>query len=218
MKIYCNIKNETIEQIVVDAILDSPNPDLPIVINDSNEINETTNSIYIVQIYSLQEIITLEKNKQKWRKIKLVLLCDKESLVFETFSLGILYFIRIAHVEKDVKECIKIINGIDKKHKLTLSIGENKAQIIKENIEYIESMGHYLYIHYRDTEFRIRKSMKEMLAELASDTFIQIHKSFIVNTSYIIKFNSQNVILSNATLPIGRSYKQIFIQEIESYR
>jgi DNA-binding LytR/AlgR family response regulator len=53
-------------------------------------------------------------------------------------------------------------------------------------------------------------------AELPADKFIRIHKSYIIALAAIDQFNSKTIQLHNGKeLPIGRSYKDQFLQKIK---
>lgn len=79
-------------------------------------------------------------------------------------------------------------------------------------IRYIESEGEYVRLHLVDgssmmTLFRL----KNMESSLPSESFMRIHRSFIVNLKYITSYARGRVYLSEEEyLPIGDNYRSSF--------
>ena len=82
------------------------------------------------------------------------------------------------------------------------------------DILFVKSDGNYVSIKTKNKAYLIRKTLKEFSAELPSESFFQIHKSYIINTSYIDSVNSTNVIINSNELPIGREFKEDFMQKL----
>lgn len=77
-------------------------------------------------------------------------------------------------------------------------------------IEYIESSSRMLYIYLTDGKLVqsifLRKSFDEEMKELlANDSFIQIHKLFIVNLRYVRKMERSDMVMESLkSLPISK--------------
>ncbi len=94
-----------------------------------------------------------------------------------------------------------------KPQKLVLN---NKRIINLEELLYIKSSGHYIEFHLEnDTQPELdRNSLSKILEELPKDSFIRIHKSYIVNMEYIKIINSKELMLTNGVwLNLSRTYK-----------
>jgi DNA-binding LytR/AlgR family response regulator len=84
------------------------------------------------------------------------------------------------------------------------------------NIVYVESFGKRVFIHTKKgetlNEDRISGYSLSRLLELLSDeNFVQCHKSYLVNRSYIQKINKQEMTITlmgdDKTIPIGETYR-----------
>ncbi|MCD0456403.1 response regulator transcription factor [Chryseobacterium sp. LC2016-27] len=87
--------------------------------------------------------------------------------------------------------------------------GEN-IEIAINQIMYIESMGNYIKVHTTKNKVPIviYKTLLNILNETSNTELLQIHRSYIVNKSYISSLSQNNIILLNTTeLPVGRKYK-----------
>lgn len=88
------------------------------------------------------------------------------------------------------------------------------SKIRLSHIYYIESLRHQIIIHSLNGEVSERKTLAQVLQEIDSHDFIQIHKSYIVNKKYIEMIKGQEIILKNKTvLPVGRNYKNALVRK-----
>jgi len=86
---------------------------------------------------------------------------------------------------------------------------EGKTQRINIcDIRYIESYGDYSHIHLPNSKIISRITLKEL--EDLSEELIRVHRSYIINTTYCQSFSTQEVIIDDTEIPIGRSYKKSF--------
>lgn len=93
---------------------------------------------------------------------------------------------------------------------------EKRIEKIELNdITYIESTGNYITIHTKEKDIVAYLTLKGIESELPSSGFIKIHQSFIVNFSGIEAIEGSQVKINNKALPIGRSYKDVFMKMIE---
>lgn len=89
------------------------------------------------------------------------------------------------------------------------------VRINLDKIIYIESYSDYIKIHTSESE-TITKEKISRMAELLPDSFIRIHRSFIVNLDYIVSFNREEVTLANLELPFGRAFKTTAFKRLEA--
>ena len=94
-----------------------------------------------------------------------------------------------------------------------------KVSLVKiSNIVYLESEGEYVRMHLDDgTTITTLFRLKNMEAALPSDTFMRVHRSYIVNLRCIKGYVRGRVFLSDTEyVPIGENYKESFQHYIES--
>lgn len=91
---------------------------------------------------------------------------------------------------------------------ITVKQDYNNISVPLDDILYIEAVEGYSKIHRISGNcIMSRILLKNMLALLPHDSFLRIHRSFIVSRSKIKSFSKQEVIIvNNSTLPIGRLY------------
>ena len=88
-----------------------------------------------------------------------------------------------------------------------VKVGSETHKIFLSDIIYLESFKEHLLIHTTNTTIEIIHKISDIEKKLPSDSFIRIHKSFIVSINKIRSFNSQSIKIDDKELPIGRTYK-----------
>jgi DNA-binding LytR/AlgR family response regulator len=87
-----------------------------------------------------------------------------------------------------------------------------------KDIIYIEALENYILLNTKNEKLTIHFTMKAILNQLPSDTFIRIHRSFIVNISCIksIRENSLDLTVGNEqrNIPIGSSFRDLLLNRI----
>jgi DNA-binding LytR/AlgR family response regulator len=96
-------------------------------------------------------------------------------------------------------------------------VKENK-RVIKVNLTdilYVEGLSEYVQIYTRKRKIITKTSMTNMEEKLPSESFLRIHKSFIVSQSKIEAFTAHSIEVPGKELPIGRSYKNRVIDALQ---
>ena len=90
-----------------------------------------------------------------------------------------------------------------------------KTQLVKiADIVYLESAGEYVRLHIEGsstitTLFRL----KNMETTLPQDTFLRVHRSYIVNLKRISSYTKRRIFLENGEyIPLGENYKERFFE------
>ncbi|MEA9413983.1 response regulator transcription factor [Flavobacterium sp. PL02] len=107
-------------------------------------------------------------------------------------------------------------NDTSVKDVLSYRVNGQMTDILLKDIIYIESLGNYmkLFSNKLDIPIIIYGSLSSIATDIDNVNFIQIHRSFIVNTKAIQALTSRTLTMSNSeVLPIGRKY-QILVDNL----
>ena len=97
------------------------------------------------------------------------------------------------------------------KNEVFIKTGYDYTKIVISEIEYIKSDADYTEIVTGGKKRISSEPLRHWEELLDQNSFIRIHKSYIVNTSKILKVSGNRVYLENGEiLPIGRAYKDNF--------
>ncbi|MCM1519375.1 MAG: LytTR family DNA-binding domain-containing protein [Lachnoclostridium sp.] len=91
-------------------------------------------------------------------------------------------------------------------------------QIPVDDILYVEGLKDYIKIYTTTSERPILTliSMKNIENTLPADTFMRVHRSYIINTTRIRIIERNHVIIGKTPIPISDSYRQAFTDLIAS--
>lgn len=180
-------------------------------INNLNLISYQDNYATAIIFKELQSLSDLKKFYIKETKNHtVVIITDNQELMFLALDLYPLSFIRKTDLDNDLAKTISLILNINKdiEQVLTFKMGHSYIQIKTNKIIWIESFGHYLYIHTKTGEYKVREKIGNILEKIDTSKFIRVHKSYIVNRDYILKRSTNEIeLISHDIIPIGRKYK-----------
>jgi len=99
---------------------------------------------------------------------------------------------------------------------LLFNVGKKKVKVFLDEILYIESMKEYIRVNTKSKSVLTKFKLGEIEGLLNENNFLRIHRSFIVAKDKIEAFSATEVELAGKRLPIGRTYKEMVMQVLES--
>ena len=81
-----------------------------------------------------------------------------------------------------------------------------------KDIRYIEGMRNYVIIHTQKEKIMPAINVKQIYDRLPKTIFARVSKSYIINVNYINRILTDFVMIGDAEIPLGKTYKEHFIQ------
>lgn len=83
-----------------------------------------------------------------------------------------------------------------------------KRKIFLNQLKYVEALGDYVKLIMEEGDpIVVLATMKSFEAQLPSDRFLRIHKSYIVNLDKVERYNSRNIEIADEKIPLSRHKK-----------
>ena len=95
-----------------------------------------------------------------------------------------------------------------------LNVDKTHHKIIVNDILHIESDRNYITVFTKTQKLCYIESLKSWRERLPEEQFIQVHKSFIINKTFVDKISGNEVYINNNRIPIGRTYKQELLKRL----
>ncbi len=95
-----------------------------------------------------------------------------------------------------------------------LNVDKTMHKIVLNDILYIESNRNYITVTTTSQKLSYIESLKNWREKLAENNFIQVHKSFIINSRFVSKLSGNEIYINNTRIPIGRTYKQLLLKKL----
>ncbi len=110
-------------------------------------------------------------------------------------------------IKKEVDQLLYRLNGVD-------------IAIDLKEVILIQSLGNYvkIYTSINNSPIVYYNSLKNIVKQFSNKQLIQVHKSFLINPSFIDRLESKNVILKNSlVIPIGRKFEILLTNKANRY-
>ena len=127
------------------------------------------------------------------------------------------YLLKPFSFERFLKAIAKINLEVEKPVEHMLIKADKRLHQVKiDQIKYLESIGDYVKVHLLGSTLITYTTLKKIHQELPSSIFLQVHKSYIVNTNRIEYVEGNTIVIESAKIPIGQTFKKKFIQQFNS--
>ena len=96
-----------------------------------------------------------------------------------------------------------------------LNVDKTLHKIVLQDILYLESDRNYITVVTKTQKLSYIDSLKNWKEKLPESEFIQIHKSYIINSKCVDKIAGNELYIHTNRLPIGRTYKQELLKRLQ---
>lgn len=190
--------------------------------NKDIEIELFSNATDVLKRYKDLDLILLDiempgmsglslKNKLEQIEFrgKIVYVTDYEQYMNEVFGKNV-----IAYIPKNnLKRISSILEKIDIERKQNKILSISDVAINIRNIYYLKADRGYVkvYTDIKEKPYFFSIYLNDILKRINDFTFVQVHRSYVINLRYINTFNSREITLINgAKIKISRKYRDEF--------
>lgn len=94
--------------------------------------------------------------------------------------------------------------------------GQSWHRVNVADITWIGSEGNYVTVHTSHKRYVLKMPLKKINTFLSPETFLRIHRSFIVQLALINRIDTiaGEVQIGDIVLPLGRSYKDQLMSQL----
>jgi len=127
---------------------------------------------------------------------------------FERFVQGVNKVVEIVNLRKQklVTQTVETINENKTDDYILLKADHKTYRIKYDEIFYIEGLREYVTFYTVHKKIVVLESLKKLEETLPVDTFLRVHKSFIVNTNKVQALYGNQLEIEGKYIPIGKSY------------
>jgi DNA-binding LytR/AlgR family response regulator len=90
-------------------------------------------------------------------------------------------------------------------------------KIVLNDITHIQAFKNYLELNGKSHRHIIRSTLADFQRILPTDYFVQTHRSFVINLSYLDKIGGDFAQVNGVNIPISRSFKNDLLQKLKFY-
>lgn len=125
-------------------------------------------------------------------------------------------FDRFLKAINKVKDRLETPKNILEENEETIFLNVDKTlhKITLSSILYIESDRNYITVVTENQKLSYIDSLKNWIVKLPESQFVQVHKSFIINSKFVDKISGNTIFVKTNKIPIGRTYKQELLNKL----
>jgi DNA-binding LytR/AlgR family response regulator len=99
-------------------------------------------------------------------------------------------------------------------NKLFVRVDSKLIPVEMDKITFVEAKADYVTIHTDEKRYTIYSTMKGIESKLPEDTFIRVHRSFIINKEKIDSIEDNLVVIGGKMIPVGVTYKDKLMNKL----
>lgn len=115
---------------------------------------------------------------------------------------------------KDIQFPAPSLSQANERRYLFINVNKKRIRVFLDEIIYIESKKEYICINTKEKSFLTKFQLSEFEEQLASNDFIRVHRSFLVARKKIDAFTAVDIEIAGQLIPIGRSYKDLVLNQL----
>lgn len=140
----------------------------------------------------------------------------------ESYDLNVVdYLLKPFSFQRFVKAVAKVphdgaVNGFktasNSPQEIFIKSGYEHIKVKLAEILFIKSDSDYTEIHLSQKKLLAQESLRHWASTLGESLFTRVHKSYLINTSWVEKVSGNQIYLKGGNIiPIGRAYKEGFV-------
>lgn len=118
-------------------------------------------------------------------------------------------------VQQDIKHTSPETSSAPARTYFFFNVSKKRVKVYLDEMLYIESLKEYIRITTTGKTILTKFQLGQIEELLARNNFLRIHRSFIVAKDKIDAFTATDVEVNGKLIPIGRSYKELVLRELE---
>lgn len=128
------------------------------------------------------------------------------------------FLVMLQQLAERQKQINELMNEMEKNKNSFLELTSNRqlVRIPYDDILFIESLSDYIQVHCEKLGIVSSKEKIGNIAEILPESFVRIHRSFVVNTSKVTRVTANEVFVNEIQLNIGRTYKKEAAQALRA--
>jgi DNA-binding LytR/AlgR family response regulator len=194
------IKIKQPDLIIIDIILAGKKDGIDL----AEAINANFHTPFIF-LTSNSDLPTLDRAKQTMPYAYLVKPFKQEDL-FTAIETAVFRHNNIPHITTSALEHLNF---------LLVKIGSAYVKVFIDEILYLKSEHVYVEVFLKnDNRHLLRMSISEIIKKLPS-VFLQVHRSYIINTRFVESFSKTNVIVKGINIPVSKVYSDALFEALK---
>lgn len=170
---------------------------------------------------NMPHISGISMSKMLPKQIKVIFTTAYSEYAVESYEIeAVDYLLKPITLARFTKSIARIISNqqavLEKENKFILVKSSSEIFRIDSNtILFLKKDGNYMIYHCPDQKIMARETIQESMDKLPA-TFIQTHKSYIVNIDNVSRYGKNELTVGDKKIPLSDSYRHGVLQRLEN--
>lgn len=154
---------------------------------------------------------------------EVILVTSKEKYAVSAFNLNVTdYLLKPVEYKRFLQSLEKAISNLEGEEeepvpgKLFVKVDHQLVGLDVEDIFMVEAMADYARIHTSAKRYTVYSSMKGISKKLPTDTFMRVHRSYIVNLAAIDSIEDNTIVIQGNLIPVGVTYQKALMAKLNT--
>jgi DNA-binding LytR/AlgR family response regulator len=120
---------------------------------------------------------------------------------------------RLERFEAAISKVVELLEFRSTKRDNIIFVQENRS-LIKLNVDdihYLQAMENYVLVVTAMKKHIVHMTLNDSVALVNDPRFCKVHRSYIVNSSHVVKVKADTVVMAGAEIPLSRNFKKEFV-------
>lgn len=158
-----------------------------------------------INIHGVNSGIDLAKGKNPQASVIYLTGQSDLSLMNQAFETSPEAYLTKPIKKNDLIAAIRLLYFKQQSKFITVKDGYNEVKINLDDVLFVKSENNYIDIQMAHKKYSIRQSLEAFIAEIQSDSFLRVHRSYIVNTAKITTKKSSSLLINQFEIPFSRN-------------
>ena len=157
--------------------------------------------------------LQVAKRLHAWKKdLPIVIVTTHTELAMEGYEGQAFRFLAKPVAREKLHAALKAVEEQLHNDEKILIVSDGLQRYIPcKSVCYIKCENVYLDIATINERYLVRQKLKEFMEELPEELFFQVHRSFVVNLSFVESFDGANVYMEDGTkIPVSKAKRDVF--------
>lgn len=161
---------------------------------------------------NMPKVSGLDLIKSLTSQPKVIITTAYPQYALDGFELDVLdYLLKPISFERFLKAVNKILNrytpASTEPQYFSFKAAKRHYRLLYDDIFYFQSYGDYVKIFTTKSEYLFHGTLKQLETALPAQSFLRIHKSYLINLSKIDYIEGNQVIINEEKIPVSPPYK-----------
>ncbi len=187
-----------------------------------NVLRQTPIDLIFLDV-EMPEMTGMELVKSLTIKPKIIIITSRADYAVEAFEYSVTdYLVKPINYARFLKAVERAQENADLLYNSSTPAQQDlyiktDAKIVKVSLGdllYVEALADYVILHTASARYIVHSTMKGIEKRLSENSFVRVHRSYIINTDKIDTIEDLSVVINKKYIPIGASYKDNFLKRL----